>query len=126
MKIKHIIALCFLATFLFVACKKPAGPGGKNTIKGTVQFKNGAGGTNDPAAMAQISIAYGSNASTSTFDQTILAGSDGTYKFEALRKGDYFIKATFTDEHGFKYSNAGSVITFSHRKKEAEVNMVLE
>lgn len=111
---------------LFGACKKEAGPGGKNTIKGTVQFKNGVSGNNDAAPRAEISIAYGSNSSTSSFDQTILADSDGTYKFEALRKGDYFIKATFTDEYGFKYSNAGSIVNFNHRKKEAEVNMVLE
>lgn len=124
---KHIISFCFLATLLFVgACKKPAGPGGKNIIRGTVQFKNGASGNNDAAPMAEISIAYGSNSSTSSFDQTILANSDGTYKFEALRKGDYFIKATFTDEHGFNYSNAGSIVTFNHRKKEVEVNMLLE
>lgn len=127
MKFKRIIALCFLITlFLFGACKKEAGLGGKNTIKGTVQFKNGASGNNDAAPRAEISIAYGSNGSTSSFDQTILANNDGTYEFETLRKGDYFIKATFTDEHGFKYTNAGSVVTFTHRKKEAEVNMILE
>ena len=126
MSVKHIIAFCFLVTLFLGACKKPAGPGGKNTIKGTVQFKNGASGKNDAAPMAEVSIAYGSNASTASFNQTILTNSDGTYKFEALRKGDYFIMATYTDEHGFKYSNPGSVVTFTHRKKEAEVNIVLE
>ena len=112
--------------FALSACKKTAGPGGKNVIKGTVQFKNGATGSNDAASKAEISIAYGSNSSTTTFDQTILANSDGTYKFESLRKGNYFVTATFTDEHGFKYVTAGSVVTFNHRKKEAEVNMILE
>ena len=125
--LKRAILFCFLsALFILGACKKAAGPGGKNTIKGIVQFKNGVSGTNDAASTARISIAYGSNSSTDSFDQTILANSDGTYKFEALRKGDYFIKATFTDEHGFVYTTPGSIITFNHRKKEAEVNLILE
>ena len=127
MNFKRIILFCFVSALIIVsACKKEAGLGGKNTIKGTIQFKNGVTGNNDAASKAEISIAYSSNSSITSFNQTILTNNDGTFKFETLRKGDYFIKATFVDENGFSYSAPGAVITFNHRKKEAEVNLLLE
>ena len=58
--IYHIICVLMLAVF-FSACKKEAGPGGKNTISGTVVYKNGVTGSNDAAAMATVRIAYGKN-----------------------------------------------------------------
>jgi hypothetical protein len=123
MKVRSILLLGFI---VLLACKKEAGPGGKNTIKGTVTFVNGVSGSNDAAAMAQVSIAYGSSSSTTDFDKTVLANSDGSYSFEGLRKGDYFIKATYTDQHGFTYTDPGAIVTFNHRKKEAEANIILE
>ncbi len=128
MKIKLLIPLCFLVLFAFLGgCKKnTAGPGGKNTINGTIRFKNGASGNNDAAPMAWVSIAYGTNEATSSFDQTIITDASGNYKIEGLNKGKYFIKAGYTDTNGFSYSNSGVGVVFENKKKSLEVSITLE
>lgn len=127
MKVKIIIILNFLMMLAFViGCKKEAGPGGKNAISGTILFKNGSTASNDAAPMATISIAYGTNAATSSFNQTILADASGNYSIEGLNKGNYFIKAGYTDGHGFNYSTQGVGVTIKNKKSKVEVNIVLE
>ena len=111
---------------MFAGCKKKPGPGGKNIISGTVYFMNGISGTKEVATDAQVSIAYGSNQSTTEFDKTILTNKDGAYDFEGLRKGDYYLSATFTDAHGFVYKTNGAIVEFKHNKKEARVELILE
>jgi hypothetical protein len=126
MKCKTIILFCFFILAVIIGCKKEAGPGGKNTISGSVVYKNGVTGTNDAAPLATVYIAYGTNESTSTFDQTILADVNGKFSFEGLQKGKYFLKAGYTDTHGFAYTTAGHGIIFMNKKKDLEVNMTLE
>jgi len=123
--IYYIICVLILTVF-FSACKKEAGPGGKNTISGTVVYKNGVTGNNDAAGMATVRIAYGTSESTENFDQTILTDSDGKFKIEGLNKGKYFIKASYSDGNGFVYSNPGYGITIENKKKTIEVNITLE
>lgn len=124
-KVYHIICVLVLVLF-FVGCKKEAGPGGKNTISGTVVFKNGVSGTNDAAGMATVRIAYGTNEATESFNQTILTDAAGKFKIEGLNKGKYFIKASYQDGNGFNYSNPGYGITIENKKKTIEVNIILE
>lgn len=124
-KAQYIICVLMLALF-FTACKKEAGPDGKNTISGTVVFKNGATGTNDAAGMAAVRIAYGTNEATESFNQTILTDEAGKFKIEGLNKGKYFIKASYQDGNGFNYSNPGYGITIENKKKTIEVNITLE
>lgn len=127
MKSKKFIVYTLIGLLSFVfSCKKDAGPGGKNSISGTILFKNGASGNNDPASLATVSIAYGTKESTTSFNQTILTGTDGTYKFEGLNKGDYFITANYKDEHGFSYFSKGVAVTLKSKKKNAEINITLE
>ncbi len=126
MKCKAILLFSFFILAFISACKKEAGPGGKNTISGSVVYKNGVTGNNDPAPMATVHIAYGTNETTSTFDQTILADANGKFSFEGLQKGNYFIKASYTDPHGFAYATAGHGIIFKNKKKNLEVNIILE
>lgn len=124
-KDQYIICVLMLA-FCFVGCKKEAGPGGKNTISGTVVYKNGVSGTNDAAGMATVRIAYGTNEATESFNQTILTDEAGKFKIEGLNKGKYFIKASYQDGNGFNYSNPGYGITIENKKKTIEVNIILE
>lgn len=128
MKMKLIISICLLMLFAFIgSCKKKAaGSGGKNTISGTIRFKSGVSGNNDAAPMAWVSIAYGTNEATSSFDQTIITDADGNYKLEGLNKGKYFIKAGYSDTNGFNYSNSGVGVTFENKKKSLEVSIILE
>jgi hypothetical protein len=126
MRPRIVIAFYLFIALIFSGCKKEAGLGGKNMISGTVFFKNGNTGNNDPAPTATVGITYGGMESSSSFDQTIVAGSDGAYRFEGLRKGEYFIKAGYTDEHGFHYTTPGYGIVFENKKKSLEHNIVLE
>lgn len=126
MKCKTIILFSFFILAFISGCKKEAGPGGKNTISGSVVYKNGVTGNNDAAPMATVFIAYGTNESTKTFDQTIVADANGKFSFEGLQKGEYFIKASYTDTHGFVYATAGHGIIFKNKQKNLEVNIVLE
>lgn len=122
-----ILIFCLLAMLiLLAACKKEAGPGGKNTVSGTVVYKNGVSGNNDAASNATVSIAYGASGSTSEFEQIILTEASGKFSIGGLRKGSYFIKAGYTDAHGFVYNTPGAVIELKNKKSNLEVNMVLE
>jgi len=126
---KNSLSICLAFLLLLVlagACKKTAGPGGKNSIGGAVYYKTPTSSNDEPAPMATVSIAYGTDQPTTSFDQTILANSDGTYKFEGLQKGKYYIEAKYTDSHGFNYSAGGGAVEFHHKKKHAEITFVLE
>lgn len=123
---KQIFYLLFCLFVFCYSCKKDAGPGGKNSISGVIQFKNGASGNNDPASMAVVSIAYGTKEATTSFNQTIIANSDGSFKIEGLAKGDYFITAKYSDEHGFDYSTQGAAISIKSKKSNSEINLLLE
>lgn len=124
---KIVVVISFLALVVAMSfCKKEAGPGGKNNISGNVVYKNGDTGNNTAAPMAKIYIAYGTDQGTSTFGQTILADNNGNYIIEGLNKGKYFIKAEYTDAHGFNYRTQGYGVIFENKKKNLEVNIVLE
>jgi len=126
-KFKIIITLSFLMLIALISsCKKDAGVGGKNSISGVISFKNGVSGNNDSAPMAWVSIAHGTNEATSSFNQTILTDANGNYKIEGLNKGSYFIKAGYTDTNGFIYTNDGVGVIFENKKKNLEVNIILE
>lgn len=124
LSLRIIFSLVLIISFTF--CKKEAGPGGKNTINGTVVYKNGVTGNNDIAALASVSVAYGTNVATEKFNQTILTDGQGKFKLEGLNKGKYFIKASFTDGNGFDYITPGYGIDIENKKKTVEVNIILE
>lgn len=126
MKLKILIGCLGFIVVFFCACKKTAGPGGKNTICGTVVFKNGVSGSNDLAIMAAVSIAYGTNESTTSFNQTVLTDGEGKFIFDGLNKGNYFIKAAYKDDHGFNYSCNGTGVTIKNKKNKVIADLILE
>lgn len=119
-------SIAILLTVITSACKKEAGPGGKNTINGTVLFKNGASGGNDAAKGASVYITFGTTEASSEFDQIILTDDEGKFSLGGLRKGNYFLKATYTDSHGFNYVTSGFAVTIKNKKNTVTVDMVLE
>lgn len=118
--------LIFSLLVFFGACKKEAGPGGKNTISGTVSYKNGVTGGNSIAANATIYIYYGTLSAGSEYDQAILTDANGKYSFKALHKGKYFIKVDYRDANGFYYSAPGYAIELKNKKNNLEINITLE
>lgn len=123
---RGIVKIIIFTAIIFFACKKDAGIGGKNHIDGTVFYKNGASGNNDPASFSKVSISYGSQGSTSEFDQVILTDDNGKFNFKDLRKGTYFIKAEYSDANGFVYNTPGFVVELNHKKSTVELNITLE
>ncbi len=126
MNIKNITTIFMLLVFLFSACKKKSGIGGKKTIYGTVTYKNGVTSTFEKANTAMVHIAYGTKTFTSAYDQTVVVDEAGTYHFDGLRKGDYFITAEFTDEYGFKYISGGYGVTVNNKKDKLAVDVELQ
>ncbi len=126
MSIKNITIAFLFLVLVFPACKKKSGLGGKKTIYGTVTYKNGATSAFETASTAMVHIAYGTKNATSDHDQTVVADETGVYHFDGLRKGDYFISAEFTDEHGFKYTTSGYAVTVNNKKEKLTVDIELQ
>lgn len=126
MNIKNCIIAFFLLVLVVPSCKKKAGIGGKKTIDGTVTYKNGVSSAFEKANTAIVHIAYGTKSATSSFDQSVVVDAAGTYHFDGLRKGDYFITAEFTDEHGFTYTTAGYGVTVNNKKEKLTVDIKLQ
>ena len=126
MNMKNIFVVFVFLVLLFPACKKEAGIGGKKTITGTVTYKNGATAVFEIANAATVHIAYGTTTFSSAYDQSVVAGVDGTYHFDGLKKGDYFISGEFTDVHGFKYVTGGYSVTVKDEKEKLIVDIKLQ
>ena len=126
MPMKQIIIAFMVLVLVLPACKKKAGIGGQKTIYGTVTYKNGTTSAFEIANTAVVHIAYGTTSSTSNYDQTVVVDETGNYHFDGLRKGDYFISAEFTDEHGFTYTTAGYGVTVNNKKEKLAVDIQLQ
>ncbi len=121
-----VISVMIFAIFIAGACKKEAGTGGKNTLSGTVLYKNGASSNNDVAKGASVYIKFGTLEATSEFDQTILTDESGRFNLGGLQKGDYFLRSEYTDANGFKYVTPGFAVTIKNKKEAITVDMTLE
>lgn len=125
--LKIVSVVLFAVAVLFSAgCRKEEGLAGKKIVSGVVYFKNGASGSNDPATSATVFITYGATEDTGTYDQTTTTGSSGEYSVKGLQKGDYFIKASFTDPQGFLYSTPGYAVQINNKRTELKLDIVLE
>jgi hypothetical protein len=88
------LVLLLSSIILIAACKKPAGPGGKASIKGKVYAKDFNTAAYGPpiaeyyAAGETVYICYGSSTAVAN---TVHTSTDGSYEFLYLRKGHYKI-----------------------------------
>lgn len=98
MKIKNSIYFSFLVVIsLFaVSCKKE-GTGGKSSISGVVEHHGAA------IPNSVVYIKYGATdfpgTAVSAYDAQVTADASGNYKFDGLRKGDYYL-------YGIGYDNS--------------------
>ncbi|MGZ3863159.1 MAG: hypothetical protein ACXVPN_05085 [Bacteroidia bacterium] len=95
------LTLFFIATlFILSGCKKPAGPGGKASIKGKIYVKDFNTAAYGPpiseyyGAGETVYICYGTNTSVGN---TVKTSTDGSFEFLYLRKGHYKIFALSRD-----------------------------
>ena len=109
MKTKVILSVLIAAFIIVGGCKK--GGLGKKTVEGTVYFNDGVSAIDDIAPGASIYVTYNSKVSTGTVDEETTSDSKGVYNIKGLKKGDYFIWASYTTSHGFTYTTAGAGVT---------------
>jgi hypothetical protein len=89
---KLVLLICSIV--LITACKKPAGPGGKASIKGKVYVKDFNTAAYGPpiaeyyGAGETVYICYGNSTAVAN---TVHTSTDGSYEFLYLRKGHYKI-----------------------------------
>ena len=94
------VAFLAFSLLLIAACKKPAGPGGKASIKGKVYVKD----FNTAAYGPPISEYYGAGetvfvcyGTSNSVGNTVRTSTDGSYEILYLRKGHYKIFALSRD-----------------------------
>lgn len=93
-----------LLFFFVLSCKKPAGPGGKASIKGKVYVNDFNTAAYGPpiaqyyASGESVYICYGDDQSAAN---SVHTGSDGSFEFLYLRKGHYtiFVNSRDTSIH---------------------------
>ncbi|MCB0763319.1 MAG: hypothetical protein R2815_13590 [Flavobacteriales bacterium] len=91
---KSTLACTLACAFLFTACSKEPGEGGKAEIRGIVyqqEYNDNTGqpvGTPIPAPEQRVYIIYGDG---EYFDDDTRTGPDGKFRFPWLRKGSYKI-----------------------------------
>ena len=89
-----------MAIIFFIACKKPAGPGGHAAIKGKVYVKD----FNSAAYGSPISEYYGAGekvyicyGTSNIVGNNIVTSGDGSFEFLYLNKGHYTVYALSRD-----------------------------
>jgi hypothetical protein len=99
---KIIVVASMVITMITIACKKPAGEGGRACIRGTVHSRNYNSNfstflNQHPGADLDVYIIYGDDA---TYGDRIRSGPDGVFEFKYLRKGNYKIYVYSRDSLG--------------------------
>lgn len=113
-----IVAILSVAIF-FTSCKKDPGMGGKAIISGVVSNSQGT------VEGAVVSIAFGTTEATDTMSTSTTTAADGSYKFEGLTKGEYFIKSTYVDDAGISFESTGYAVTIGGKKSEVSLDIEL-
>lgn len=129
---KKIASLLLIAFVVLIAsCKKPAGEGGRATIKGKIWAENyntlGAypGGAYTlkgefPAADEDVYIIYGNEIS---YGNKVKSGPDGVFEFKYLRPGNYkiYVPSKDTTRASYFYGSGIKTVDISltiNNKKE--------
>lgn len=118
-KFKLILGLTAVFMFLFVVrCSKSSDPAPVKlvSISGVITYTDLSGATAN-ASGAVVYLAK-SAAATTTYDQSTIAGADGSYKFSNLVAGDYYLNAVYQTDNknvssrldGVKFSTANGYL----------------
>ena len=95
-KLTKLVILALLPAFVLCACNKGEGEGGRGTIQGYVKLvlhpddDLSLNSDTVPAAKTDVFIVYGDD---SFYGDDVETGSDGLYRFEYLRSGNYTLYA---------------------------------
>lgn len=136
-KVTLLLAVAF--TVLISACSKPAGEGGRATIKGKIWVENynTLNSMSDiyflkseyAGADEDVFIIYGDDVS---YGNKVKSGPDGVFEFKYLRKGDYriYVKSKDTTRASYFYGSGIKTVdvsvTIGDKKETVETeNLVI-
>lgn len=141
MKKKITLLLIAAIALVITSCKKPAGEGGRATIKGKIWVENyntlGAypGGAYTlkgefAGADEDVYIIYGDDVS---YGNKTKSGPDGVFEFKYLRKGDYkiYVQSKDTTRASYYYGSGIKTVsvdvTIGDKKEEVTIpeNLVI-
>jgi hypothetical protein len=122
MKTKFIYTFVMAIAMMFAAtsCTEDEGFEGKASISGKVTYANGA------AVGAVVTIKFGTTVATDAFDYTTVADGSGSYSFQGLQKGEYFVDADLVDVNGHAFTTSGYAIEIGAPKSEVTVDISLK
>lgn len=136
---KKLSILVIALTVVIVSCKKPAGEGGRATIKGKIWVEN----YNTLNSMADIYFLKGEYAGADedvfiiygddiSYGNKTKSGPDGVFEFRYLRPGDYkiYVKSKDTTRASFFYGSGITTVdvsvTINNKKETVETeNLVI-
>ena len=130
MKTRFLLIITMLVGgLLFQSCSKKddsAGyPSGSRAIVGTITYTSD-GTTTSPAPGAVVYLKIGSKNVTTAYDASTVADGNGKYKFSGLNKGDYFVRAEYTDPKGMKFTCTGSGVTLGASSGDCTADLNLQ
>lgn len=119
---KVTLLLAVPLTLLISSCSKPAGEGGRATIKGKIWVENynALNSMSDiyflkgeyAGADEDVYIIYGDDVS---YGNKVKSGPDGVFEFKYLRKGDYriYVKSKDTTRASYFYGSGIKTVDVS-------------
>lgn len=134
MNLKITLSLALIAGLVIASCKKPAGEGGRASIKGKIWVENyntlgpypgGAYTLKGEFAGADedVYIIYGDDVS---YGNKVKSGTDGVFEFKYLRKGEYkiYVKSKDTTRQSFYFGSGIKTVdvsvTIADKKEEVD------
>ncbi len=138
-KTTSVFAIALITLLAISSCSKPAGEGGRATIKGKIWVENynTLNSITDTyflkgefaGADEDVYIIYGNDVS---YGNKVKSGPDGIFEFKYLRKGDYkiYVKSKDTTRASYFYGSGIKTVdvsvTISDKKEVVETeNLVI-
>lgn len=137
-KITLLLAVTLALTIVISSCKKPAGEGGRATIKGKIWVENynTLNSISDiyflkgeyAGADEDVYIIYGDDVS---YGNKTKSGPDGVFEFKYLRQGDYKIYVPSKDTTRASYFYGSGIktvsvdVTISSKKETVETENLI-
>ena len=129
-KIRLLLMMIGAGLFTLQACVEDPGPNGEAHIHGTVVEHSDDPGADDHGGLvgATVSIWYGQTTEDGDPDDMTTTNASGTFDFENMSKGDYFLRAEYVDDHdGVEVHLEGhATVTIEKKSQEVEVEIEVE
>jgi type 1 fimbria pilin len=127
-RLSLIMMITTVMLFVLQGCEEDPGPNGNAHIHGTVVEHSDDPGADDHTGLSgsTVFIWYGQTTEDGDPDDMSTTNASGTFDFENMSKGDYFLRAEYIDDHDGVEVHLEGHATVSIEKKAEEVEVVIE